>query len=736
MAGVASVIFDIRAGVAKLNQDFARAEKRVDAGMKRVGSVMRKASVALAAYMGGRAVTAMVAQTSALASEMTYMSQRTGVAVETLMALRHGAETSGASFNNLQRGLKNISEWTAAGAAGAENFAAKYKRFGIEIQNADGTIRAADEVLADVADRLAAMPDGAAKTEAAMRLVGVEAGPKLLVMLNQGRAGLEAFRKEADALGITMSTENARALEAFGTNMDRLKRASKGVGQAIVSGLAQSMEAVTDRMVAAASGAERFAKIQEWARGIAEALILTIDVLAAGVRILLSEFGRSFGPVGSFNEHISETARVAKDLDAGLHSLALVMRTLGSVGRVVGWVFQVVGKALAGVLGSIWYAVTGRFKQAMEIATLSGQDMVDSTVNAFNDLKDTWTTSSKSVVASAKDMGLGLSQALDAVRGRAGGVTRAMAGVPPVMKETGKAAKEAAEELRKLDAIAAAHRDTLMLVAQADKDQVRQIQLRYQEEVRLAEEALAKKEIAERDFHIRIDALRRLEAQEIDDFHQREAEARDAALKKQLDEAQRQSDEARDVGFGIAGAITSGLKDGFEGDDFKDVFKSVVTMFSNIAMLIPGGQAIGMAGSLFAGLFKDGGLIKGPGSGTSDSILARVSAGEYVNTADSVKRFGPEFFERLNEGFIDLSTIPAYAGGGLVGGAPGSGGGVVSPRGEAHTSVYISAMDPKSTAEVLADRLEPAQMARGMARQDEARIRQVRARIHRRSGRQ
>src|SRR5690606_33966115 len=54
-----------------------------------------------------------------------------------------------------------------------------------------------------------------------------------------------------------------------------------------------------------------------------------------------------------------------------------------------------------------------------------------------------------------------------------------------------------------------------------------------------------------------------------------------------------------------------------------------------------------------------GGLITGPGTGTSDSILSRLSNGEYVMTAESVRRFGTGMLDQMNAG-----NLPAFAGGG------------------------------------------------------------------------
>lgn len=57
--------------------------------------------------------------------------------------------------------------------------------------------------------------------------------------------------------------------------------------------------------------------------------------------------------------------------------------------------------------------------------------------------------------------------------------------------------------------------------------------------------------------------------------------------------------------------------------------------------------------------YATGGLISGPGTGTSDSIAALVSNGEYVMKASTV--------EALGVGFLDMLNYQRYADGGLVG---------------------------------------------------------------------
>ena len=59
-----------------------------------------------------------------------------------------------------------------------------------------------------------------------------------------------------------------------------------------------------------------------------------------------------------------------------------------------------------------------------------------------------------------------------------------------------------------------------------------------------------------------------------------------------------------------------------------------------------------------------GGYITGPGSGTSDSVPAWLSNGEYIMSAAAVSRLGIPFLNALNRG-----SAPHYAKGGVVGGS-------------------------------------------------------------------
>ncbi|TVZ96526.1 phage tail tape measure protein [Streptomyces sp. BK340] len=76
---------------------------------------------------------------------------------------------------------------------------------------------------------------------------------------------------------------------------------------------------------------------------------------------------------------------------------------------------------------------------------------------------------------------------------------------------------------------------------------------------------------------------------------------------------------------------------------------------------------VGATGGLYTGKqfrYADGGLVQGPGTGTSDDVPAPwLSNGEFVIKASAVKKYGEGFLQRINDGDYEG---PKYARGGKV----------------------------------------------------------------------
>lgn len=141
-----------------------------------------------------------------------------------------------------------------------------------------------------------------------------------------------------------------------------------------------------------------------------------------------------------------------------------------------------------------------------------------------------------------------------------------------------------------------------------------------------------------------------------------------------------------DAGEAFAGVL-AGLTEGlgrallqFAKDSAK--VKAVIDKIKELLPTTAGWGAIAAAAALGGLLiaaskltmkgFAEGGFVSGPGSDRSDSIPARLSNGEFVVKARSVRKYGRGFMEMLNNGNIPVSnykknfTNLRFADGGIV----------------------------------------------------------------------
>jgi phage-related protein len=93
------------------------------------------------------------------------------------------------------------------------------------------------------------------------------------------------------------------------------------------------------------------------------------------------------------------------------------------------------------------------------------------------------------------------------------------------------------------------------------------------------------------------------------------------------------------------------------------IASAIASAASAAASLIPSGEGSGGPTYDFGGGFRSGGYISGPGTGTSDSILARLSNGEFVMRAAAVRKYGLALLQAINSGAFRL---PKFAMGGPV----------------------------------------------------------------------
>jgi len=249
---------------------------------RRVNGVLAGLGVALSAAGLG----AMVKSALDSADALSKLSQRVGITVESLSLLMPAAELSGVSAEKFEGGLRRLAARMLEAATGSAEAARGFEALGVAFRNQDGSLRATDQVLLDLADRFKAMPDGAEKTALAMQIFG-KSGADLITFLNQGRDGVEALTAEMQALGLQIGGDTAAQAEVFNDALAKVRMAVGSIANRVIESFLPAMNDM-------AAGMVESAKQGGTLRAVLDGVVLVLKTLALGAATV----GKAFVALG------------------------------------------------------------------------------------------------------------------------------------------------------------------------------------------------------------------------------------------------------------------------------------------------------------------------------------------------------------------------------------------------------------------------------------------------------
>lgn len=229
---------------------------------------------------------AMVKSSLESADALSKLSQRVGITVESLSTLIPAADLSGVSAEKFEGGLRKLATRMLEAATGTEDVARSFAAIGVAFQNQDGTLRATDQVLLDLADRFKALPDGAEKTALAVEIFG-KSSADLIPFLNQGREGIGALTEELQSLGVQIGGDTAAQAEVFNDALAKVRLAVTSIGNRII-------EAFLPAMNEMALGMVESAKEGGTLRVVLDGILLALKTVALGAATV----GKAFVALG------------------------------------------------------------------------------------------------------------------------------------------------------------------------------------------------------------------------------------------------------------------------------------------------------------------------------------------------------------------------------------------------------------------------------------------------------
>ena len=234
------------------------------------------AAVTAAVVEVEKALISMTKESAAYADEILTQSAVTGLSTEALQEYQYAAELVDVSLDTLTSSQTKMIRSMDAARRGSKEQAEAFDKLGISVQNADGTLRDAQDVFGDAIDALGAISNETERDAIAMTIFGRSARD-LNPLIKAGSDGLRELAQEAHNVGYVMSEEALDALGAVDDQVQRMNRSNEALKNQIAVGMAPAVENLMKK------GTDFFVRLQEAAEGsgILEVFGALLDVVSA-----------------------------------------------------------------------------------------------------------------------------------------------------------------------------------------------------------------------------------------------------------------------------------------------------------------------------------------------------------------------------------------------------------------------------------------------------------------------
>lgn len=268
------------------------AKDKTSAAFKSLGnsaaaSAMKVAKIGAAfATVGIAAGIALTKMSMQNVDALAKVSDRLGIATQSLAGLQHAANLAGVENKTLEKSLQNL----AVGVSDAADGSGVAKDALIQLGLSAALLEKLplDQQLLRVSDAMQGVELQADKVRLATELFGAR-GVSVLNMIGEGSQNLVEMAKEAEHLGIAINRVDAAKIELANDAVDRGKTVFTGLGNQLATSFSPLIMTVADNFRQAALDNEDFGSIGEEVVG---ALLKGYGKLADGVFFLRLGFAQ------------------------------------------------------------------------------------------------------------------------------------------------------------------------------------------------------------------------------------------------------------------------------------------------------------------------------------------------------------------------------------------------------------------------------------------------------------
>ena len=186
------------------------------------------AAVAAAIVKAEKALISMTKEAASNADDLLTLASVTGTTTDSVQELNYMADLTDVSFDRIKDSLKETTNKMQEAATGTGDAYEAYKQLGVEITNADGSLRSAQDVFYDTIDALGDMKNQTERDALAMDLMS-ESAQELNPLIEIGSEKMQEYAQEAHDMGYVLDNDALKALQGVDDAYSRLQKTQEGV---------------------------------------------------------------------------------------------------------------------------------------------------------------------------------------------------------------------------------------------------------------------------------------------------------------------------------------------------------------------------------------------------------------------------------------------------------------------------------------------------------------------------
>ncbi|MBN3756071.1 hypothetical protein G3N95_24235 [Paraburkholderia sp. Tr-20389] len=295
MASAGSLIFELAADVAHLRQDMAKANDTITSSLKGISNSVAGIAALQGAQFAMSFAKGFADKVKEAIDEMDALgklAQRIGTTTAEISALAYAGQFAGVGLDDLTTAFKGLNKSLLESRDPLSDSAAAFKALGLNAEE----LRKMDpgKAFEEIAAVFPQFADGAEKAAVATQLFGKQ-GQALIPLLNGGKDGIEAMRKEAEDMGLIVSTSTAKAMGDLNDDLTRISNLGKGAAAVMATEMQPAIAEVVKILKDAATEGT------VW-NGVLEAIVGTAKVamqVIVGLTGTLSAFAKLASAVGT-----------------------------------------------------------------------------------------------------------------------------------------------------------------------------------------------------------------------------------------------------------------------------------------------------------------------------------------------------------------------------------------------------------------------------------------------------